>query len=112
MGVHVELSYHRGDDVRVDDRAARDVLLRRVLAGDLLNKVSMKTRNLMKNLGFKNFASLCACYWINFLIFRNESCRQTCWKILSLWDLEATMMVTCLEGAMVSSMRGVTTVIS
>ena len=44
MGVHVELGDHRGDDVSVDDRAARDVLLRRVLSRDLLKKKSMKTR--------------------------------------------------------------------
>ncbi|PAV89228.1 hypothetical protein WR25_08150 [Diploscapter pachys] len=43
-------------------------------------------------------------------IVRNTSCRQTCWKILSLWDFEATMMVTCLDGAMASSMHGATTV--
>ena len=40
MGVHVELGNHWGDDVRVDDRAARDVLLRRVLSRDLLNQVN------------------------------------------------------------------------
>lgn len=43
MGVHVELGDHWGDDVSIDDRAARDVLLCRVISRDLLKK-SMKKR--------------------------------------------------------------------